>query len=69
MIKRSNIIEGETSISNLEGQKVKTITLMSSFETVLINDHRVAHGVTPIMRLDPDLPGYRDVLVITFRRK
>jgi len=68
MVQRSNIIEGETSITNLEGHKLKTLTLMEPFETVLLNDHKVAHGVTPILRLDPDLPGYRDVLVITFRR-
>jgi hypothetical protein len=26
------------------------------------------HGVTPVQPLDPAEPGYRDVLVVTFRR-
>lgn len=29
---------------------------------------RPTHGVTPIMPEDEDKPGYRDVLVITFRK-
>ena len=28
--------------------------------------HRVAHGVTPVEPIDPALPAYRDVLVVTF---
>ena len=30
---------------------------------------RVAHGVTPVTPLDPLLPAYRDVLVVTFKRR
>jgi hypothetical protein len=26
------------------------------------------HGVTPVAPIDPGLPGFRDVLVVTFRR-
>ncbi len=29
---------------------------------------RPMHGVTPIMPEDGDMPGYRDVLMITFRK-
>ena len=27
------------------------------------------HGVTPVEPIDPAAPGYRDVLVVTFRRE
>jgi 2OG-Fe dioxygenase len=29
----------------------------------------VMHGVTPVESIDPELPAYRDVLVVTFRAK
>jgi len=38
-------------------------------DSALLDDSRVYHGVTPVMRLDPRLPAYRDVLVVTFRRE
>jgi hypothetical protein len=38
-------------------------------EAVMVDDTRVAHGVTPIMRLDPARGGHRDMLVVTFRRR
>jgi len=38
-------------------------------DTALVDDDRVFHGVTALSRLDPALPAYRDVLVVTFRRE
>lgn len=38
-------------------------------ETAIVNDERVMHGVTPIIQLDPNLPAYRDVLVVTFSKR
>ena len=38
-------------------------------DAALIDDHRVFHGVTPVEPLDPTLPAFRDVLVLTFRRE
>jgi hypothetical protein len=34
----------------------------------LLDDSRVAHGVTPIAPVDPTQPAYRDVLVVTWRQ-
>jgi hypothetical protein len=36
-------------------------------DSVLLDDHRVWHGVTPVVPLDPAREGHRDVLVLTFR--
>ena len=69
LVARSNVVDGETSIHDLEGRRLTTFTLLKPFDSALVNDERVAHGVTPIMRLDPGEAGYRDVLVVTFRRK
>ena len=68
MIKRVNIDSGATTIYDLEHRLVGEFMLHQTFDTVLVNDREVYHGVTPITQLDPDLEAYRDVLVITFRK-
>ena len=35
-------------------------------DTMLIDDHRIFHGVTAIHPVDPDQPAWRDALVVTF---
>lgn len=70
MIKRENISQGITTIYALD-QKTKyaEFTLENPFDTALINDHQVFHGVSEIEPIDPSKPAYRDVLVITLTRK
>ena len=45
-----------------------SFTLTEPCDAALVDDARVFHGVTPVEPVDPDLPAYRDVLVVTFRR-
>lgn len=66
LIKRVNVVRGETTISDGSGDVVGAFTLVDPLDMAFLDDRRVAHGVTPIRRLDPDWPGFRDVLVITF---
>ena len=42
-------------------------TLTAPFDAALVDDKRVAHGVTPVEPIDPSAPAYRDVLVVTFK--
>jgi hypothetical protein len=44
-----------------------SFTLTQPFDAALVEDRRVMHGVTPVTPIDPTLPAYRDVLVVTFR--
>ena len=69
MIKRVNIESGATRIFNQDNQLLGEFTLLNTFDMAIVNDKKVYHGVTPITQLDPDEEAYRDVLVITFRRK
>jgi hypothetical protein len=69
MIKRVNIESGATSIYNLDNQLVGEFTLLNTFDMAIVNDKKVYHGVTPITQLDSDEEAYRDVLVMTFKRK
>ncbi|MCQ4160723.1 2OG-Fe dioxygenase family protein [Roseomonas sp. GC11] len=66
LVGRHNVAGGVTGI-RIDGQPgEQSFTLEQPLDSVLLDDHRVWHGVTPIAPLDPDQPGYRDVLVLTF---
>lgn len=70
MIKRQNISKGITTIYGLDQKtKLAEFTLENPFDMALIDDHRVFHGVTEIEPIDPTQPAYRDVLVVTLRKK
>jgi hypothetical protein len=69
MIKRVNIESGATSIFNLDNQLVGEFTILDTFDMAIVNDQKVYHGVTPIVQIDPDEEAYRDVLVMTFKKK
>jgi hypothetical protein len=68
LIGRRNIASGMTTVHDLSGKDLGHFTLTDPFDAALVDDARVMHGVTPVQPLDPAEPGYRDVLVVTFRR-
>ncbi len=68
MIRRENIASGTTSIHDDRGSELGSFTLTHPFDAALVDDNRVWHGVTAVEAIDPSLPAYRDVLVVTFRR-
>jgi hypothetical protein len=69
LVNRTNIASGVTSVHDLAGTELGEFTLTQPFDAALVDDARVLHGVTPVEPLDPEAPGYRDVLVVTFRRE
>ena len=68
LVNRDNIASGVTTVYDLAGLPLGTFTLTHPFDATLVDDTRVAHGVTPVAPLDPARPGRRDVLVVTLRR-
>jgi hypothetical protein len=68
LVRRQNIRRGTTAIHDLERRPLGSFTLTNPFDAALVHDARVYHGVTPVEPVDPALPAYRDVLVVTFRR-
>jgi hypothetical protein len=68
LVRRSNIKSGTTMIGTTADGFFSSFTLTDPFDAALLDDHRVYHGVTPVEPLDPGLPAYRDVLVVSFRR-
>jgi hypothetical protein len=69
LIDRVNIVSGTTTIHALSGVPLGSFTLAAPLDAAILDDARVAHGVTPIEPLDPERSAYRDVLVVTFRRR
>jgi len=68
LIDRRNIHSGTTSVHAPDGRALGQFTLTRPFDAALVDDQRVAHGVTPVEALDPSEAAYRDVLVVTFVR-
>jgi hypothetical protein len=76
LVNRDNIVSGRTTVYDLAdpatglraGRPLGSFTLTDPFDAAIVDDNRVAHGVTPVAPLDPARPGHRDVLVITFRK-
>jgi len=67
LINRRNIASGMTSVHDLAGKELGHFMLTAPFDAALVDDARVMHGVTPVEPLNPAEPGFRDVLVVTFR--
>jgi hypothetical protein len=69
MVRRENIASGETTIYDLRKSPLGSFTLTAPLDAAWVDDSRVFHGVTAVTPIDPLLPAYRDVLVVTFRRE
>jgi len=67
LVDRVNIRSGTTTLESPDGKPLGSFTLARPFDAALLDDRRVLHGVTPVQPLDPRLPAWRDVLVITYR--
>jgi hypothetical protein len=66
LVQRRNIARGTTSIHGPDGHRLGAFTLTEPLDAALLDDARVAHGVTAVQPIDPSMPAYRDVLVVTF---
>jgi hypothetical protein len=68
LVRRINIASGTTTIGSLDGSLSSSFTLIEPFDAALVDDARVYHGVTAVEPINAQLPAYRDVLVVTFRK-
>lgn len=66
MVKRVNVSSGTTTMHDMEQRTLDSFTLTKPLDAALVNDRRCMHGVTPVEQIDPAIPAYRDVLVVTF---
>jgi hypothetical protein len=67
LVDRQNIASGVTTIHGAGGVPLGAFTLTVPLDAAIVDDQRVAHGVTPVEPIDPSRPAFRDVLVVTFK--
>ena len=67
LIDRTNVAGGVTTVADEAGRPLGAFTLEHPLDTVLLDDRRVQHGVTPVVPQERALPAHRDVLVLTYR--
>lgn len=65
LIARSNVADGVSTISDPAGTPLARVQLAERFDSMVLEDSRVRHGVSPIRAIDPACPAFRDVLVVT----
>jgi hypothetical protein len=68
LVDRQNIASGVTTVHRLDGVELGAFTLTAALDAALLDDSKVAHGVTPIEPVDSSHPAYRDVLVVTWKQ-
>ena len=68
LVGRHNIKGGETRVFDADGPLGFRFTLTEPFSALLLDDARVIHETTPIQPVDPEVHGWRDTLVLTYRR-
>ncbi|RDS82494.1 2OG-Fe dioxygenase family protein [Dyella psychrodurans] len=67
LIKRHNIVGGESSVYSSDGEQVEaSVMLKDGGDFLFLDDQRTKHCVQPIARLVPVDEGYRDMLIAMF---
>lgn len=67
LIERRNVAQGVTRIGAPDGTPLGQFTLVAPGDSIVIDDHRILHGVTAIEPIDPAKPAWRDALVVTLK--
>lgn len=67
-VARSKVIGGETKVRTIGSTELKSLTLKAPMESVLLDDKRVLHTVSPVRPQARITIGHQDVLVMAFSR-
>jgi hypothetical protein len=68
LVGRRNVAGGLTVIQDAAGSPLAEVELAEPGQAMVLDDHRIRHGVTPIAPREAGPPATRDVLVVTLRR-
>jgi hypothetical protein len=66
LVRRRNIVGGESTIYDLDRKPLHQGTLREALDSLILEDPRVLHGVTPVHSADGRTPGTRDLLGLDF---
>jgi hypothetical protein len=66
LVQRRNISGGETTIYDLQRQPIVRHTLRETLDSMILEDPRIMHGVTPVSAADGCTLGVRDLFGLDF---
>jgi hypothetical protein len=66
LVRRHNIAGGESTIYDLERRPIEQYTMRETLDSLILEDPRVMHGVTPVHSADGRTVGTRDLLGVDF---
>jgi hypothetical protein len=66
LVGRRNVRGGYTRIFDQNGNELANTCLTYPLDSIVVDDTRVRHAVTPIQPLDPNEPAVRDMLILTY---
>ena len=66
LISRENIYGGISGLYSNNEKPIVHRQLYNPMDTIIIDDTKVKHDVSPILQINPDLPGHRDMLIIDY---
>jgi hypothetical protein len=66
LVGRRNIAGGESTIYDLDFKPIERFTMRETLDSMILEDPRVMHGVTPVTPDDGQTTGARDLLGVDF---
>jgi hypothetical protein len=66
LVRRQNILGGESTIYDLDCQPILRYTLRETLDSLILEDPRIMHGVTAVHSADGRTLGTRDMLGVDF---
>jgi hypothetical protein len=66
LVRRRNVIGGESTIYDLDRNPIQSYTMRTALDSLILEDPRILHSVTPVHPADGRTTGIRDLLGIDF---
>jgi hypothetical protein len=66
LVRLQNIAGGESTIYDLDRKPIWRYTMRETFDSLILEDPRIMHGVTPVYPADGGTVGTRDMLGVDF---
>jgi hypothetical protein len=66
LVRRRNIVGAKTTIYDLNRKPIQSFTLREPLDSLILEDPRIMHGVTPVYPADKRAVGTRDLLGVDF---
>jgi hypothetical protein len=66
LVRRHNLVGGESTIYDLDRKPIRHYTMRDTLDSLILEDPRIMHGVTPVHPADGRTLGIRDLLGVDF---